>query len=231
MNKKILIGSIIAVAILILVSFTGVVGYQTTKSSTIARASPLFTVRSSRAIDVESKDIACDYVGKGEDILFIPRRNSKKVLIQNVIDRISKMDDETFNKLIFFTINKIKHSNNSNQKYIDELLTALPHIRENPKELENFINKDTNISLATPLTLSEFCKIFWTSLGNTRLGCIAWYYIFIFAFFLDIIIITPFVILAELATILHLEKLCFIAKTFVYCTGIPEYCFTIHIPC
>jgi len=53
MNKKILIGSIIAVAILVLVSFTGVVGYQTTKSSTIARASPLFAVRSSRAIDEE----------------------------------------------------------------------------------------------------------------------------------------------------------------------------------
>ncbi len=57
MNKKILIGSIIAVAILVLVSFTGVVGYQTTKSSTIAKASPLFAVRSSRAIDEESKDI------------------------------------------------------------------------------------------------------------------------------------------------------------------------------
>jgi len=57
MNNKILIGSIIAVAVLVLVSFTGVVGYQTTKSSTIAKASPLFTVRSSRAIDGESKDI------------------------------------------------------------------------------------------------------------------------------------------------------------------------------
>ena len=56
MNKKILMGSIVSVAILILVSFTGVVGYQTTKSSTIARASPLFTVRSNRAIDKESKD-------------------------------------------------------------------------------------------------------------------------------------------------------------------------------
>ena len=53
MDKKILIGSIIAVAILVLVSFTGVVGYQTTKSSTIDVASPLFTVRSSRAIDKE----------------------------------------------------------------------------------------------------------------------------------------------------------------------------------
>jgi len=69
MNKKILIGSIIAVVILVLVSFTGVVGYQTTKSSTIAKASPLFTVRSSRAIDEESEDLSCDYIGKGKPTL------------------------------------------------------------------------------------------------------------------------------------------------------------------
>ena len=61
MRKKLLLGSIIAVVILILVSFTGVVGYQTTKSSTIARASPLFSVRSKRAIDEEIKDLTCDY--------------------------------------------------------------------------------------------------------------------------------------------------------------------------
>jgi hypothetical protein len=67
MNKKILMGSILAVAILILVSFAGVVGYQTTNQLTIAKTSPLFTVRSSRAIDEDSKNLSCDYVGKGEE--------------------------------------------------------------------------------------------------------------------------------------------------------------------
>ena len=82
MNKRILIGSIIAVAILVLVSFTGVVGYQTTKSSSIARASPLFSVRSSRAIDEESKDIVCDYVGKEEElVLSIPKRDNQQFLL------------------------------------------------------------------------------------------------------------------------------------------------------
>ena len=104
MNKKILLGSSLgAVAILILVSFTGVVGYQTTKSSTIAKASPLFTVRSSRAIDKESKDLTCDYVGKGEEsVLSIPKRDGRIALVQKFIDRISKMDDETFHRLIQF---------------------------------------------------------------------------------------------------------------------------------
>ena len=59
MNNKILIGSIIAVVILVLVSFTGVVGYQTTKFSTIAKASPLFSVRTQRAIDKESRGLTC----------------------------------------------------------------------------------------------------------------------------------------------------------------------------
>jgi len=112
MNKKILIGSIIAVVILVLVSFTGVVGYQTTQSSTIAKTSPLFAIRSSRAIDEESKDIACDYVGKGEDCyLSIPKIDSKSALIQKAIDRISKMDEETFNKLLDLVIYHLQQKN------------------------------------------------------------------------------------------------------------------------
>ena len=98
MEKKILLGSIIAVVILVLVSFTGVVGYQTTKSSTIARASPLFSVRSQRAIDEESKDLTCDYVGKGEAVSFpLPTLNSRNKLIQNGLEIFRGMDEKSFN--------------------------------------------------------------------------------------------------------------------------------------
>ena len=54
MNKKILIGSIIAVAILIGISFISVVGYNSVESN--AKASPLFNIRTQRAIDGERKD-------------------------------------------------------------------------------------------------------------------------------------------------------------------------------
>ena len=81
MKNKILIGSIVAVVILVLVSFTGVVGYQTTKSSTIARASPLFSVRSKRAINEESKDLTRRYVGMGNTLQF-PKRDDKAIMIQ-----------------------------------------------------------------------------------------------------------------------------------------------------
>ncbi|UCF11650.1 MAG: hypothetical protein JSW06_06265 [Thermoplasmatales archaeon] len=66
MNNKILLGSIVSVTILILVSFTSVIGYRSISFD--VKVSPLFNIRSSKAIGKESKDIACDYVGKGEDI-------------------------------------------------------------------------------------------------------------------------------------------------------------------
>jgi len=131
MNKKILIGSIIAVAILVLVSFTGVVGYQTTKSSTIAKASPLFTVRSSRAIDEESKDLSCNYVGKGEEIaISVPTYNSRNTQLQKVIDVISRMDDERFNRLVESAIGRL-HKGNKN------VYEMLQFVRDNPSKAKN----------------------------------------------------------------------------------------------
>jgi hypothetical protein len=66
MNNKILIGSIIVVAILVLMSFTSVVGYNSVESD--VKISPLFNIRSRRAVDKECKDFTCDYFGKGEEI-------------------------------------------------------------------------------------------------------------------------------------------------------------------
>ena len=130
MNKKILIGSIIAVVILVLVSFTGVVGYQTTKSSTITRASPLFHVRSSRAIDEESEDLSCDYVGKGEEInLLIPKTDFKIVLIQEVINKIRKMNDLTFNRFLNLIITLIQKNNNNKDEIVSEIILVNSQMR------------------------------------------------------------------------------------------------------
>jgi hypothetical protein len=112
MKEKILIRSIIAVAVLINVSFTSVVGYRSMASD--VKASPLFNIRRSRAIDEDSKDLSCEYVGKGDLInLLIPDRDKKKALMQRLIDKIRKMNDEAFNKvvnLITLRINKIIYS-------------------------------------------------------------------------------------------------------------------------
>jgi hypothetical protein len=99
MNKKILIGSIIALCILVGVSFTSVVGYRSVASD--VKASPLFNIRSSRAIDEESEDLSCDYLGSGNSInLLIPERDDKIELIQKAIESIRKMDDKTFKRFV-----------------------------------------------------------------------------------------------------------------------------------
>ena len=138
MNNKILIGSIIAVVILLLVSFTGVVGYQTTKSSTIARASPLFSIRTKRAIDEESKDLTCDYVGKGNTMSF-PARNSRTALYQKVMDRISRMDDNVFNKFIELVVYRIRQDETVKDFDTQEITIALQVFRDNPNEIASYI--------------------------------------------------------------------------------------------
>ena len=153
MNKKILIGSIIAVVILVLVSFTGVVGYQTTKSSTIARASPLFSVRSTRAIDRDSKDLTCDYVGKGEEsILSIPKRDDITALFYKFVDMISEMDDETSEKLITFLINYAQKNKRLNDKNPNKIRETLYLLRDDNKSIPIF---DTNIKRTYYFTWCE----------------------------------------------------------------------------
>jgi hypothetical protein len=120
MNNKILIGSIIAVAILISVSFTSVVGYSSIESD--VKISPLFNIRSSRAIDRDGKGFKTDYVGKGEEsVLSIPKRDDKVVLFQKIISRISQMDDEEldeFSKIINSLIqNEIVNRDDRNIDY------------------------------------------------------------------------------------------------------------------
>ena len=108
MKKKILIGSIIAICILIGVSFTSVVGYNSGASD--VKASPLFNIRSNRAIQNDSSDFTCEYVGKGEDInLPIPDRDGNGDLFQKIINVISKM--EFINTGSIF-LNIIKPTNN-----------------------------------------------------------------------------------------------------------------------
>jgi len=129
MNKKILIGSIIAVCVLVGVSFTSVVGYRSVASD--VKASPLFNIRSSRAIDVESEGFTFDYVGKGTPTLFaIPKRDARSVLIQKFLNGISKMDEEIFEKFISSIIDYTQKNNKFNDENPDNIRKTF-HILKN----------------------------------------------------------------------------------------------------
>ncbi len=139
MNNKILLGSIIAVVILVLVSFTGVVGFQSVKSSSIARASPLFSVRSKRAIGQEQKDITTDYLGHGEetDIQF-SSRIERAEQVQKAVNIISKMSDRAFSNLVARIILNLKNREQMTDKEISNALKDIQHIRENPNSMKYY---------------------------------------------------------------------------------------------
>ena len=106
------------------------------KSSTIARASPLFAVRSSRAIDEESNDIVCDYVGKGKEItILLPTRD--KYSIQKFIDVIGRMDDETFNRFIALVISRLNQDDKIKDVDIQDIINILHRLRTD--ELKDYI--------------------------------------------------------------------------------------------
>ncbi|UCF12211.1 MAG: hypothetical protein JSW06_09240 [Thermoplasmatales archaeon] len=157
MKKKLIIGCIIAVVILVLVSFTGVVGYQTTKSNSV-KVSPLFNIRTNRAIDEESKDLTCKYVGKGNTLPF-PERDDKTIMIQKAIDSISKMDDKTFDRFIAYIINYAQKNGKINGISPDEIREALYLFRNSDESIPIFdANTNNNPQILTLMTCYITCS-------------------------------------------------------------------------
>ncbi|MCK5260600.1 MAG: hypothetical protein KAJ44_00290 [Thermoplasmatales archaeon] len=164
MNKKILIGSFVAVIILILVSFTSVVGFHTV-ISTSAKDSPLFSIRAKRAINKEQDALTCDYVGKGEEsVLSIPKRDDRTALVQNFIDRVSKMDDKTFKRYQNLIINQIQKNDKYDDVNINEVITAIRQLRDNPERINLNVNKNGNYTWRDKFTPTicwvPFCFFF-----------------------------------------------------------------------
>ncbi|UCF13284.1 MAG: hypothetical protein JSW06_03225 [Thermoplasmatales archaeon] len=185
MNKKLIIGSIIAAVILVLVSFTGVVGYQTTSTS-ITRTSPLFKIRTNRAIGEESKDITCRYVGKGNTLPF-PKKNDKWILTQKIIDKIGIIDKKTFEKFIAFLINHIQKDKRFNDEYIDKIKEALYLLRKSDKPLPIF-DVDIENKLASVIApIATSCCTFGIALENSL-------------FCLLMILLSPFIAIIKLIT-------------------------------
>jgi hypothetical protein len=155
MKKKIFIGVIIAVVILVLVSFTGVVGYSSVKSNSV-KVSPLFKVRTNRAIGEESKDISCKYVGKGITLPF-PERDDRAIMVQKVIDRVRKMDDKTFEKFIAYIIHHVQKDKRFNGENTEEIRETFNLLRISDKPIPMFDDGSNNHNLFT--------------LGQTVCGC------------------------------------------------------------
>ena len=157
MNKKILIGSIIAVAILVGVSLTSVVGYQSVESN--LKESPLFNVRSGRAIEKDGNDLTFDYVGKGEQSnIVIPIRDASNMQIQKWLKILSKMDSTTLKKLVgLLTKNHLNNLESTDVKEMLQLLSCNP----------NQFNNHTKSKLTFVYTMINPCTVD----GHWQFGC------------------------------------------------------------
>ena len=142
MNKKILIGSIIAVIILTLVSFTSVVGYISVKSDSRI-ASPLFGIRANRAINNKQDAVTSDYIGKGKAInIILPKRIDNVNLMYKAIDSINKMNDRTFDRFLDLTCSRLSNKEGFTNKEIDEIVEQCRYIREYPDEVKSVVTVD-----------------------------------------------------------------------------------------
>ena len=161
MKKKILMGSIIAVVMLILLSFTSVVGFQSMKSDT-AIASPLFGIRTNKVFNIKQDAVKSDYIGKGKTInLLLPKRNNKAELVDNFVEYIKMMDDEAFNRFVKLTIGQL-YEGNDFKGYSDEyVVNALNQLRDNQEENKNIIYSEvqdnSHITRGGCMTTFPFC--------------------------------------------------------------------------
>jgi hypothetical protein len=130
MNRKIFIGCLGSVILLILVSFSSVVGYQSAQSSNkIVPSSPLFTSQTLRSIDKKAPVVKSYYLGKGNQMNLFPLKKS--------------LNEEMLNKAIKILSN--------NPALLDKLFNNLekfPYFREllnkygvNKVEVKNYFRK------------------------------------------------------------------------------------------
>lgn len=131
MNKQIvIIGSICAVVILLAVSFTSVIGYSSNISN-FEKASPLYNIRTKKAIKDESKTFSTfDYIGKGKNsVVYIPKLEDK---IDLLIDRIKNMDSSSFEKLKITILKQALYYNKIKNINMGEMIKLLKFLEDKP---------------------------------------------------------------------------------------------------
>jgi hypothetical protein len=137
MRKKSLIKiSLILAVFIVLSSLSNVVGYHVIHSSTL-RESPLFSIRTKRAINQISGGDTIDssYLGKGSTIgLQIPIPEEKMIFLQKIIVGIKLMDDKEFTRLLGLVLTHL--SEDEKYKTIDPhvVVLVLKHLRTDTKE-------------------------------------------------------------------------------------------------
>jgi hypothetical protein len=169
-KKKNIIGSIGTVALILLTSFTMVIGKQVNNET--SANSPLFALRIQKTINREKKAITSYYLGRGREneIPFIYRDNRFETL-NIIIERISKMGDNQLTELA-----GLIGSNTMINANRQQILRLLYQIKNNPDEIKKQLSvKPTDTSHITRSPRPTYCYYecpFPSSLYNWAPGCL-----------------------------------------------------------
>jgi hypothetical protein len=163
-RKWLVVGaSILAMVLLVLGSFSNVIGYQSVQSSGM-NDSPLFTVQTQRATNQRQNSITSHYLGKG-NLWNIPMGNNRNEQLKKAIEFISKMNEKVFAQFTELCIQKAKRDTNLRDENTNKIIQTLHLLRKNPRIIINsFITRDTqNITSSNMNTICNWqpgCMIF-----------------------------------------------------------------------
>ena len=145
MSKKIILCCIGAVIIILLASFTSVVGEEQTEYLSNKIDSPLFSIRTRRATNNPNSNIATSkYVGKGKTLaLPLPSITDTQSLYLKAIDKISKMDDASFKEFLVIALQKLHDSNKIKEEDLPKIEELFHVLRENPNQIKKYPVDDT----------------------------------------------------------------------------------------
>ena len=138
-DKKILLGSILSAILIVMTTFTSVVGFHTTQSTSLNN-SPLFTIRTQRAINsIEDQIIVSDYFGKTKTTAIpFPQQNTTLLQFQQAVDGISRMDDQTFNAFVDATMDTLLKTNTIDNDDISMIKELFQFVRDNPEDAKKY---------------------------------------------------------------------------------------------
>ena len=143
--------SITAVILITLTSITNVVGYQSVRST--VNDSPLFTIRTMKAINKESNVLTSDYLGKGLNALQFPLRDDRTALIQRVIERIGRMSDIEFNRFKSLILSRFYEEKQNLPIDTTQFITILKQLKYDTKEQKIVLNNNGNNTNNNPPTM------------------------------------------------------------------------------
>jgi hypothetical protein len=154
MMKKILMCGCVA-SVIVLASFSSVIGFQKTEFKTI-QVSPLFNIRTDRAIKTEKQEeVTNSYVGKGrESTLTFNMIQKNEIMTHNVIEKIAKMSDEEFNRLIVLVKDKLSKNK---IKDFDNIVVMLYSFRGANEFNLDIQEKNDEILAETPQSTDTYC--------------------------------------------------------------------------